>query len=128
MQKYGIPILQPIDWTHPSRVYDYVPTSGFANDPVNVATGNFIEPETDLIFTGTASATTLSLTRMYNSLAVIHTQETSSGVFGLGWFSILDTQLTFNEEQASWFNLGGRSISLLGRVKGLLVPHGSRGG
>ena len=111
MQKYGIPILQPIDWTHPSRVYDYVPTSGFANDPVNVATGNFIEPETDLIFTGTASATTLSLTRMYNSLAVIHTQETSSGVFGLGWFSILDTRLTFNEEQASWFNLGGRSIS-----------------
>ncbi|MEQ4521120.1 DUF6531 domain-containing protein, partial [Pseudarthrobacter sp. B907] len=44
-----------------------MPTSGYANDPVNTATGNFIEPETDLGFAGAAS--TLVLTRMYNSLA-----------------------------------------------------------
>ena len=101
--------LTHIDVTLP-QVSGATPTSGFANDPVNVATGNFIEPETDLIFAGTTSAMTLSLKRMYNSLAVTHTDEVPSGVFGLGWFSTLDTHLSFEDEQASWFMSDGRAV------------------
>ena len=105
----GTPQLQHIDATA-SEIAGEVPSSGFANDPVNVATGNFIEPETDLVFTGTVSEPTLSLTRMYNSLAVTHADEVPSGVFGLGWFSTLDTHLSFGDEQASWFMPDGRAV------------------
>ena len=105
----GTPQLQHIDATA-SEIAGEVPSSGYANDPVNVATGNFIEPETDLIFAGTTSAVTLSLTRMYNSLAVTHADEVPSGVFGLGWFSTLDTHLSFGDEQASWFMPDGRAM------------------
>ena len=105
----GKPNIQPIEVNY-AEVSGEVPSSGFANDPVNVATGNFIEPETDLIFAGTVSESTLSLTRMYNSLAVTHADEVPSGVFGLGWFSTLDTRLSFGDEQASWFMPDGREV------------------
>ena len=105
----GTPQLQHIDATA-SEIAGEVPSSGYANDPVNVATGNFIEPETDLVFTGTVSESTLSLTRMYNSLAVTHADEVPSGVFGLGWFSTLDTRLSFGDEQTSWFMPDGRAV------------------
>lgn len=105
----GKPNIQPIEVNY-AEVSGEVPSSGFANDPVNVATGNFIEPETDLVFTGTVSEPTLSLTRMYNSLAVTHADEVPSGVFGLGWFSTLDTRLSFGDEQASWFMPDGRAV------------------
>ena len=105
----GTPQLQHIDATA-SEIAGEVPSSGYANDPVNVATGNFIEPETDLVFTGTVSESTLSLTRMYNSLAITHADEMPSGVFGLGWFSTLDTRLSFGDEQASWFMPDGRAV------------------
>ena len=105
----GKPNIQPIEVNY-AEVSGEVPSSGFANDPVNVATGNFIEPETDLVFTGTVSESTLSLTRMYNSLAVTHADEVPSGVFGLGWFSTLDTRLDFRDEQASWFMPDGRAV------------------
>ena len=105
----GKPNIQPIEVNY-AEVSGEVPSSGFANDPVNVATGNFIEPETDLVFTGTVSEPTLSLTRMYNSLAVTHADEVPSGVFGLGWFSTLDTYLSFGDEQASWFMPDGRAV------------------
>lgn len=105
----GKPNIQPIEVNY-AEVSGEVPSSGFANDPVNVATGNFIEPETDLIFAGTVSESTLSLTRMYNSLAVTHADEVPSGVFGLGWFSTLDTHLSFGDEQASWFMPDGREV------------------
>ena len=105
----GKPNIQPIEVNY-AEVSGEVPSSGFANDPVNVATGNFIEPETDLVFTGTVSEPTLSLTRMYNSLAVTHADEVPSGVFGLGWFSTLDTHLSFGDDQASWFMPDGRAM------------------
>jgi len=105
----GKPNIQPIEVNY-AEVSGEVPSSGFANDPVNVATGNFIEPETDLVFTGTVSESTLSLTRMYNSLAVTHADEVPSGMFGLGWFSTLDTRLSFGDEQASWFMPDGRAV------------------
>ena len=50
-----------------------MPTSGYANDPVNVATGNFIEEERDL------SVGSVSLVRMYNSIAAAGAASTHEG-------------------------------------------------
>lgn len=105
----GTPNIQHIDATA-SEVYGEIPSSGYANDPVNVATGNFIEPETDLVFADTMSSTTLSLRRMYNSLAVTNPDETPSGVFGPGWSSTVDTQLQFSPEHAGWVKTDGRLV------------------
>ena len=78
------------------------PTTGFADDPVNTATGNFLEPETDLRFAGAASS--LEFTRMYN------TMDDRIGAFGLGWSSIVDTRLEFDDAGASLVLADGRQI------------------
>lgn len=78
------------------------PTNGFADDPVNTATGNFLEPETDLPFAGQAAS--LRLTRMYNSL------DSRIGVFGIGWSSILDIRLEISDEAASVVLDDGRQV------------------
>lgn len=59
--------------------YGMPPTSGYANDPVNTGTGNFVEPETDLAFNGLVAG--LSFTRTYNS------RSDRGGAFGPGWSS-----------------------------------------
>ena len=84
-------------------------TSGFVNDPVNAATGNFIEEELDLSFPGTGSGT-LRLERMYNSLAVTHPDEIPSGVFGPGWASTLDQHMEFIAQEARWHTHDGRIL------------------
>ncbi|WP_434995864.1 DUF6531 domain-containing protein [Arthrobacter sp. Ld5] len=89
----------------PPTAYGAVPTTGYANDPVNTATGNFIEPETDLGFAGLAS--NLVLSRMYNSLG---TGLDSPGVFGPGWASVLDQQLALSDEGARWVLADGRAV------------------
>ena len=78
------------------------PTTGFADDPVNTATGNFLEPEVDLRFAGAASS--FEFTRMYN------TQDTRVGVFGLGWSSLLETRLEVDDEGASFVLADGRQV------------------
>ena len=85
------------------------PSSGYLNDPVNIATGNFIEYELDLAFDNTA-ATALSLERMYNSFAVVHPEAIPSGIFGLGWCSTLDTWIDFTSENAQWYTKDGRIL------------------
>ena len=82
-----------------------IPTTGYANDPVNTATGNFIEPETDLAFTGKASS--LGLARMYNSLP---SGLESPGVFGPGWASVLDQHLVLSDEGCRWVLADGRAV------------------
>ena len=82
-----------------------LPTTGYANDPVNTATGNFIEPETDLEFAGGASG--LAFTRMYNSLAS-GLEET--GVFGPGWASVLDQHLRISDDGCRWVLADGRAV------------------
>ena len=60
-------------------------SSGYANDPVNVATGNFIEEEIDITFSNLASS--CAVTRMYNSLTVHGNGDDlppMAGVFGPG--------------------------------------------
>lgn len=78
------------------------PTNGFADDPVNTSTGNFLEPETDMSFFGAAAS--LQFTRMYNSM------DDRAGVFGHGWSSILDTRLVFDDEGAYFTMADGRLI------------------
>ena len=83
-------------------------TSGYVNDPVNVATGNFIEEETDMAFAGVVSA--CSVTRMYNSVAVFG-QHAVSGVFGAGWSSNIESRMQLNVETAVWTMADGREVT-----------------
>lgn len=83
-------------------------TSGYVNDPVNVATGNFIEEETDMAFAGAVSA--CSVTRMYNSVAVFG-QHAVSGVFGAGWSSNIESRVHLNAENAVWTMADGREVT-----------------
>ena len=89
---------QPIDVTAPTIQGD-PQTSGYADDPVNTTTGNFIEPETDLTFTGGAAP--LGFDRVYNSLSA------SIGAFGPGWASTADQRLTLDEYWSVWCFSGG---------------------
>ncbi|GGF44869.1 hypothetical protein GCM10011519_18380 [Marmoricola endophyticus] len=77
------------------------PTTGYSDDPVNAATGNFVEPETDLVFPGAASE--LTLTRMYNSFV------SAAGAFGTGWVSWPEVRLTFGDESATFTHPDGRA-------------------
>ena len=85
-------------------------SAGYALDPVNVATGNFIEHECDLSFEHAPAASLIKLERMYNSVAVTYPEEAPSGIFGLGWFSTLDTQLTLSNTGAVWHTPDGRTL------------------
>ncbi|MDR0991132.1 MAG: DUF6531 domain-containing protein [Propionibacteriaceae bacterium] len=76
------------------------PTTGYVNDPVNSATGNFIEPEVDLGFAGGCGS--LQFSRMYNSVSPL------VGAFGTGWSSWAESGLVVTDEQASWVRPDGR--------------------
>ena len=85
-------------------------SSGYANDPVNVATGNFIEEEKDLSDGG------VSLVRMYNSIAAAGAASTQEGyaapvgAFGPGWSSTVDTHLGFTASGVVWVDVDGRQV------------------
>lgn len=64
------------------------PTSGFVDDPICAANGNFVEVETDLAFPGTSAV--LDVVRVYNSLG-----SNVLGAFGRGWSSPLDLRLSY---------------------------------
>ncbi|PZO59466.1 MAG: type IV secretion protein Rhs [Leifsonia xyli] len=86
----------------PPSAYGAQPTTGYSMDPVNTSTGNFLEPELDLGFTGASAA--LQVTRMYNSL------DQHVGLFGPGWASILETRLLIDDEGASFVGADGRQV------------------
>ena len=92
------------------QVYGTQPSSGYANDPVNVATGNFIEEERDL------SVGSVSLVRMYNSIAAAGAASTHEGyaapvgAFGPGWSSTVDTHLGFTASGVVWADVDGRQV------------------
>ena len=64
--------------------YGMPPTTGYANDPVNTASGNFVELEDDLPFDGLTAG--LRFARIYNS------RSDQSGAFGPGWSSWADAR------------------------------------
>jgi RHS repeat-associated protein len=86
----------------PPTAYGAQPTTGFSMDPVNTTTGNFLEPEFDLGFSGASAS--LQVTRMYNSL------DEHVGLFGPGWASVLETRLELDDEGASFVGADGRQI------------------
>ncbi|MDT0211659.1 DUF6531 domain-containing protein [Curtobacterium sp. BRD11] len=86
----------------PPSAYGAQPTTGFSMDPVNTSTGNFLEPELDLGFTGASAS--LEVTRMYNSL------DEHVGIFGPGWSSILETRVLLDDEGATFVGADGRQI------------------
>lgn len=88
-----------LDFGTPS-LFGAVPTSGFAADPVNTATGNFVELERDLTFAG--GADDLELTRTYNSFDVV------PGGFGPGWSSVLDQRLEVLDDRVELVHDDGR--------------------
>ena len=79
-----------------------VPSTGYADDPVNTVSGNFIEPEMDLVFGAPASG--LRLSRCYNSVAQ------GAGVFGRGWASVLDQRLACGADRLEWVRADGRHV------------------
>ncbi|WP_426502026.1 DUF6531 domain-containing protein [Dactylosporangium sp. McL0621] len=65
--------------------YGTPPTTGYADDPVNTASGNFVEVERDLVHGGRDAL--LTLTRTYNS------RSDRTGPFGPGWSSWASVRL-----------------------------------
>jgi len=74
--------------------YGMPPTTGYTNDPVNTASGNFVEREEDLGVGGLAGL--LSFARMYNS------RSERIGAFGSGWSSWADVRLRARPEGAEY--------------------------
>ncbi|MGH9119377.1 MAG: DUF6531 domain-containing protein, partial [Acidimicrobiales bacterium] len=103
------------------------PTSGYANDPVNCATGNFVEVEHDVVVGGLARL--LSFTRTYNS------RSGRVGPFGPGWASWASCRLRAERDGAHWEGPDGQravfpragdpgngGYGRLAGVAGLVVP------
>ncbi|PPI48668.1 type IV secretion protein Rhs [Rathayibacter toxicus] len=86
----------------PPQAFGAPPTTGYADDPVNTATGNFLEAEVDLGFSGGCAS--LEFSRSYNSL------DDRSAAFGRGWSSIADERLRLADDGATWVLRDGREI------------------
>jgi len=97
--------------------YGMPPTTGYANDPVNTASGNFVELEDDLPFEGLVGG--LRFARMYNS------RSDQVGAFGAGWSSWADARLIARADGAEYTGPDGqrahfaRSGGGYGRVLGV---------
>src|SRR5690349_1869603 len=107
--------------------YGMPPTTGYANDPVNTASGNFVEIEDDLPFDGLLSG--LRLARTYNS------RSEHPGAFGPGWSSWADARLIARADGAEYVGPDGQRAMFprmgpgYGRVLGInaLVEPGESG-
>lgn len=93
------------------------PTTGYADDPVNTASGNFVELENDLLCTGLVSG--LRFARTYNS------RSDRVGAFGPGWSSWADTRLRPRPEGAEYEGPDGQRATIprmgagYGRIPGV---------
>ncbi|MEA5645641.1 MAG: DUF6531 domain-containing protein [Cutibacterium granulosum] len=81
------------------------PATGYMEDPINSATGNFVEPEIDLGFDGVGTA--LVVERVYNS---IQAAQGVSGVLGPGWSCVADQCLTIETDHLEWVRPDGRHV------------------
>ena len=100
---------KPLDVASPQIMGD-PQTSGYADDPVNTTTGNFVEPEADLVFTGAGAS--LEFERVYNSVSSSHDSDDApgAGAFGPGWSSTADERLVVDDEGATWVRATGRHV------------------
>jgi len=107
--------------------YGMPPTTGYANDPVNTASGNFVEVEDDLPFDGLVAG--LRFARVYNSRSDV------PGAFGPGWSSWADVRLHPRPDGAEYTGPDGQRVRFprmgdgYGRVIGFagLVEPGASG-
>ena len=107
--------------------YGMPPTTGYADDPVNTASGNFVEVEDDLPFEGLTAG--LRFARTYNS------RSERPGAFGPGWSSWADVRLHPRPEGAEYTGPDGQRVLFprmgdgYGRVLGVagLVEPGASG-
>ncbi len=86
-----------------AQAYGHPPTTGYADDPVNTATGNFVETELDLGFPGAAAK--LEFSRTYNAV-----DDGAGGAFGPGWSSVLDVRLELADDGATLVLADGRRV------------------
>ena len=99
----------------PTTLYGANITSGYANDPVNVSTGNFIEEENDLYIDNHISSSILCINRMYNSLSVAEKSKNNSDSFGCGWSSNLDQNIEIDREKIIWHAPDGKDVFFYAR-------------
>jgi RHS repeat-associated protein len=83
----------------------------FSGKPVNCATGNEVETQTDLAVGGRGPG--LKLMRTYNSQ--LAAKQTSPGPFGFGWTGLYSAHLEVNEElgQATVYQDDGSTVRFL---------------
>lgn len=86
LRQAGLATPPPPVQVEPGVLLGLPPTTGFVDDPICAANGNFVHVETDLEHPGWAAA--LDVVRVYNSLAAGR-----PGAFGRGWSSVLDLRL-----------------------------------
>ena len=97
--------------------YGFPPTTGYTDDPVNTATGNFVAREADLACGGLADA--LTFARTYNS------RSERVGPFGRGWASWASTRLVARPDGVEYTGPDGQEVrfprqgSGYGRVEGI---------
>ena len=93
--------------------------SGLVDDPINAATGNFFHQELDLAMPGFADA--IAVRRTYNAGLP------ERGVFGRGWSSVFDMELTEHDSGMVSVRLDdGAILAFPCAQDGTYVPHGAR--
>ncbi|WP_161606232.1 DUF6531 domain-containing protein [Microlunatus speluncae] len=102
LQAQGISATRQDLTIDPPQAYGHPPTTGYADDPVNTATGNFVETEVDLSFAGAAGR--LDFARTYNAV------DDRGGVFGPGWSSVLELRLDLADDGAALVLADGRRV------------------
>jgi RHS repeat-associated protein len=75
------------------------------SDPVNCATGNFYETQTDLAVGGRGVG--LNLTRTYNSMAAA---EGTTGIFGHGWSNSFGDHVVAEKEAVTVYHGNGSAV------------------
>lgn len=97
------------------EMYGMPPYSGFVDDPICLANGNFAHGDEDLDVLGISAP--LSVMRMYNSRA-----QGRIGVFGPGWWSLPDVSLTITDRSVSFAGPDGGGAEFVARADGSFVP------
>lgn len=92
------------------EVFGEPPYSGFVDDPICLANGNFILVEDDLPMYGTAEV--LTVRRTYNS------RDHRSGSFGTRWSSVLDISLQITERRITHRHADGGGFVFHRRADG----------
>lgn len=93
------------------ELYGAPPYSGFVDDPIGLANGNFLLRDGDLEVFGIAGV--LSVVRTYNS------RDPHVGAFGRGWSSLLDVALDVQGSRVTWRGADG------GGAEFVQLPDGS---